>query len=92
MASIGVRRDNGHEESTVTDFAPDPLVPDVSTPKLALVEPYLDACGSKRIADPPGGLGILRGIAQEYRMRGLSHRQDHPWGGLLSASVGRSLA
>ena len=55
-------------------------IPDIPTPQLALVEPDLDPGGPERLANASGGLGILRGVAQEHCLGRLRHRPDAPCG------------
>src|ERR1700758_632998 len=62
-----VRRDDGNEERAVADLATDLLVPHITAPQPALVEPDFDALSPKRIADPTRGIGVLRSVAEEYR-------------------------
>ena len=64
-ARLGVRGDDGNEQGAVVDLLADRVVPRVPAAQLALVEPDLDPGAAQRLADPPRGLGILRGIAQE---------------------------
>jgi hypothetical protein len=52
-------RDNRHEQPALTDLLANAAVPRVPTPKLALVEPDLDASGAERPANPLSRLGIL---------------------------------
>jgi hypothetical protein len=58
-----IRRNDGNKERTVVDLAPDLLIPGISAPQLALVEPDLDARCAQGPANAPGGLLVLRGIA-----------------------------
>ena len=67
-------RDDRHEQRAIVDVPPDLPVPGIAAPQLALVEPDLDAGGPERVANVPRGLRILRGVAQEYGLRGLGHR------------------
>jgi hypothetical protein len=62
---MGVSGDDGDEERAGLDLLMDRLVPGIPAPKLALVEPDLNARGSQRVANAPSSLGILRGVAQE---------------------------
>jgi hypothetical protein len=55
------------------DLAPDPLIPDVSTPQLALVEPDFNHGSAECFANPLGSLSILGGIAKKYRVRRLAY-------------------
>src|ERR1700746_2104 len=71
-----VRRDDGNEERALADLATDLLVPHITAPQLALVEPDFDARGPKRIADATRGIGVLRTVAEEYR---LARRGDLVW-------------
>jgi hypothetical protein len=90
-----VGRDDRNEERAVLDLAPDLLIPRVPAPQLALVEKHFDSGSAECRANLLGSLRILRGVAQKYRVRGLSHRRGHPWqalGGLLLAPVCGSLA
>src|SRR6201987_4586059 len=72
----GVRRDDGNEERAVADLATDLLVPYLTAPQLALVEPDLDTLGPKRIADPTRNVGVLRSVANESRP---ARRGDLVW-------------
>src|ERR1700751_5102091 len=72
----GVRRDDGNEERAVADLATDLLVPHITAPQPALVEPDFNALGPKRIADPTRSIGVLRSVAKEYRPGG---RGDLVW-------------
>jgi len=90
--SLRARRNDRHKERTIVDLPPDLLIPNVPAPQLALIEKDLDSGGSQSLANLLGRLRILGCVAQKYRVRGLSHRQDHPWGGLFIASVAGSLA
>ena len=60
LCTCGNDRD---EQRAVLNLFPDLLVPGVSSPKFALVEPDLDAGGTKRIANAFRRLGVLRGVA-----------------------------
>jgi hypothetical protein len=51
--------DEGNEERTVTDLIADLAIPGVPASKFTLVQPDLDASGSKPVADPSGGFDIL---------------------------------
>jgi hypothetical protein len=66
LASLRGRRDDGNEERAIVDLPADLPVPGISAPQLTLIEPDLDPAGAQRIANAPGRIGILRGIAQEY--------------------------
>ena len=65
VALKGIGRDEGHEERTVLDLPADPLVPEVPSPKVTLVEPHLNAACPEGFADAVCCLGILRGIAEK---------------------------
>lgn len=54
-----VRGNDGNEERAVVDLAPDLLIPGVSTPQLALVEPNLDAGRTQCLTNLLRGLRIL---------------------------------
>ena len=71
-------RDDREEERAFPYLVANLLVPNIAAPKFALIEPDFDAGGSQCVGDTSRRLGILRGIAQKYRVRGLSHRPDHP--------------
>ena len=75
---LRVLGDQRNEERAVVDLAPDLLIPDVTAAQLALVEPDLDTGRAQRLANPLGSLRILRGVAQKYRVRQLSHRWIAP--------------
>ena len=62
-------RDNGYEQCAVANFAADFLVPGIAAAKLASIEPDLDARCPECLADTAGRLCILRGIADEDRLR-----------------------
>src|ERR1019366_7379876 len=87
-----VGRNDRNEQRAVADLAPDLLIPHVPAAKLALVEEDFNAGRTQCLANLLRRLRILGGVAQKYRVRGLTHRQDHPWGGLLIASVGGSFS
>jgi hypothetical protein len=55
--------DHRHEKSAVLYLAPDPLVPDVSAPELALVKPDLDAGRAEGRSDSRSSDGVLRRVA-----------------------------
>ena len=57
----------------VVDLAPDLLIPQVPAPQFALIEEDLNAGGAKCLANLLCSLRILRGVAQKYRVRWLSH-------------------
>src|SRR5580700_7069002 len=73
QALLRSSRNDWNEQSTILDVLSDLAVPGIAASQLALVEPNLDAGGSECVANMPRGLPILRGIAQEYGLRGLSH-------------------
>jgi hypothetical protein len=75
-ALLRVVGDNWNEEDAVLDLVPDLLIPRVPAAQLALVEKHLDAGRTQRLANPLGRVRILRGVAQEYRVRWLSHRRS----------------
>src|SRR5271169_360946 len=60
---LGVGRYDRNEQAAVVDLASDLLIPRISAPKLALVEPHLDAGGSQCHTEPLCGRRVLRGIA-----------------------------
>jgi len=60
------------------DPAPDLLIPHVPAPQLALIEKDLNPGRTQGLANLLGRLSIVRGVAQEYRVRWLSHQRDHP--------------
>jgi hypothetical protein len=62
---LRMRRDDWDKQGAFLDLLPYALVPGVTAPKLALVEPYFKSGPVQGPADAPGGLGILRGIAEE---------------------------
>jgi hypothetical protein len=66
-------------------LVPDLLIPGVPAPQFALIEKDLDAGRTQCLATLLGRLHVLRSVAREHRVRGLSHRQNHFWGGLLIA-------
>ena len=70
--------DDRNEQRTVVDLLADGSVPGIAASQLDLVEPNLDARRSECLADTLGRLHILRGVTQEYSVRGLFHRQDDP--------------
>jgi len=63
----GVLGDDRHEQRAIADLLADLLVPHITAAQLALIEPYLDTGASQRLTDTPGGLRILRRVAEEYR-------------------------
>ena len=73
---MGVLGDDRNEEGAVVYLVADLLIPYVPAPQLALVEPDFDACRSECLANLLGSLRILGCLAQEYRVRWLSHRWD----------------
>jgi hypothetical protein len=60
---LGSGRDQRDEQGAVLDLAADRLIPRIPSPKLALVEPDLNATHTQRVADALGDLGVLGGIA-----------------------------
>jgi hypothetical protein len=64
-----VCRNDRNKERAVAYLPPDPMVPDVSASKLALVEPDFDARCKQGTADPLRRFGILRGVTQEHGPR-----------------------
>jgi hypothetical protein len=64
-------RDDRNEEGAVPDLLTNGVIPGVTAPKLALVEPNLDTRIPERIANPSSSLGILRGVAKEDSLRRL---------------------
>jgi hypothetical protein len=55
--------DHRYKKGAVLYLAPDPLVPDVSAPKLALIKPDLDAGSAEGRSDARSGDGVLRRVA-----------------------------
>src|SRR5450432_3287527 len=72
-ASLRGCRDDGYEDRAVVDLFSDLPVPSIPAAQLALIEPDLNSAGPQRFANLPGGLGILRGIAQEHRPSRRAH-------------------
>src|SRR5579862_2072531 len=72
-ASLRGCRDDGYEDRAVVDLFSDLPVPNIPAAQLALIEPDFNAAGPQRFANPPGGLGILGGVAQENGARWLAH-------------------
>ena len=70
--------DNRNEERAVVDLVPDLLIPNVPAPQLALIEKHPDAGRTQCLANLLSSLRVLRGVAQKYRVRWLSHRRVHP--------------
>ncbi len=64
-ARLRVLRDDRHEERALLDLLADRGIPRVAAAQLAFIEPDDESRGAKRFADAPGGLGVLRRIAQE---------------------------
>jgi len=60
------------------DLAPDLLIPHIPAPQLALIEKDFNTGRTQCVANLLRSLRILRGVAQEYRVRRLSHWQNHP--------------
>jgi hypothetical protein len=60
------------------DFVSDLLIPRVPAPQLALIEKDLDAGRTQCLANLLGRLDILRGVAKEYRVKGLSDQRITP--------------
>ena len=60
------------------DLAPDLLIPHIPAPQIALVEKDFNAGRTQCVTNLLRSLRILRSVAQEYRVRGLSHRRNHP--------------
>jgi len=54
------------------------MIPGVPAAQLALIEPDLNPGSPERLADSLSRLGILRGVAQEYGVRPLSHDGTTP--------------
>lgn len=63
LCMAGDQRD---EEGAIAYLAPDPLIPHVSAPKLALVKPNLGAAGAEGRSNARSSDGVLRCIAQEH--------------------------
>ena len=98
---LGVSRNHRDEQLALADLLADRSVPDIPAAKLALIEPNLDAGRTQSLANLLRSLRILRGVAQKYRVRGISHRPNHlgeffsspPWADSLAqvVSVGPKL-
>jgi len=71
-------RDDWEEERTFAYLMANSLVPDVATPKFALIEPDFDAGASQCVCNTSSCFGILRGIAQEYGSGRLDRRSVAP--------------
>ena len=63
------------DERDLLDLITDLAIPGISAPEFALVEPDLDSRSPEGIADPASSADVLRGVAQKYRVRCLSHGQ-----------------
>ena len=84
------------------DLVSDLPVPGVPAAQLALIEKDFDAACAERFSNLLRRLGILRGVAQKYRVRCLSQCGPPlkpevfppPWGGSLAqvGNVGRNRA
>jgi hypothetical protein len=70
--------DYWNEQSAVADLAPNLLIPYIPASQFALIEPHLNAGCAQCIADLLCRIGILRGVAQKYRVRCLSHDGTTP--------------
>ena len=64
-ARLRVPRDDRDEERAFLDLLADRGIPRVAAAQLALIEPYDESRRAKRFADAPGGLAVLRRVAQE---------------------------
>src|SRR3974390_3379783 len=73
---MSVFRNEGNKERAGLDLLADRLVPSVSAPQLALVEPDLDARSPEGLADALRSLGIFRRVAQEDSQ---GRRADAVW-------------
>src|SRR4029079_1949155 len=69
-ARIRVRRDERDEQRALADLLADRRVPGVPAAELVLVEPHHEPGAAQRVADAPGALRVLRGVAQENGSRG----------------------
>ena len=69
VALVRVTGDDWEEKGASLDLPADRLIPDVPAPELALVEPDLDTCSAKCLADRLGSSRILRRVADEDRGR-----------------------
>ena len=56
------------------DLPPNPLIPNIPAPQLALIEKDLDSGRAQCLANLLSGLCVLRGLAQKYGVRCLSHK------------------
>ena len=54
---------DGNEERAVVDLPPDPLIPNIPAPQLALIEKDLDAGRTQCLANILSGLRVLRRVA-----------------------------
>jgi len=70
---FGVGGDERNEQRAFPDLLADRGVPRVAAAKFALVEPDLDAGTAQRVADAPCGVDVLRCIAQENGLVGITH-------------------
>jgi hypothetical protein len=61
-----IGRNYGYKERAVADLLSDLLIPDITAPQLAAVEPHLDSRRTQTLANELCHLRILRGVAQEY--------------------------
>lgn len=50
VSGLGVGRDDCYKKAAIADPFVNLAVPGIAAPKLAAVEPHLDACGAQRIA------------------------------------------
>src|ERR1700751_2191993 len=70
---MGVLGDDGKKQGAALDLLADRLIPGVSAPQLALVEPDFDSSAPKHIADPTRSIGVLRSVAKKYSPRRRGH-------------------
>ena len=75
---MGVAGDHRNEDSASLNLLADHLIPGITAPQLALVEPDLDAGRAQCLANPLRRLRVLRGVAKEYSARRLTYRQNDP--------------
>jgi hypothetical protein len=73
MPRSRVGRDDRNEQRAVLDFTADFPIPHIPAPKLALVEPNVDAVSAQRTAQSLCSFQVLRRVAQEYGLGRVGH-------------------
>ena len=73
---LSVRRDDRHEQRSRLDLTANLLIPGISASQLALIKPHLDTRRPQTFADALRRIRILRGVAQEHRLGGITTAHD----------------